>query len=132
LRGEAEAIQRKTRHCEGGCLKQSREKKRNKTMQRGGAVYIMANERNGTLYTGVTSNLRQRVWEHRNNVFPSSFTSKYSCYILVYYNSFYRIEEAIAEEKRLKAGSRKAKLKLIEEMNPQWNNLWTEIEDWTE
>jgi putative endonuclease len=99
-------------------------------MQRGGAVYIMTNKRNGTLYVGVTSNLRQRVWEHRNNVYPDSFTSKYSCYILVYYNSFHRIEEAIAEEKRLKAGNRKAKLKLIEEVNPEWNNLWIEIEDW--
>jgi putative endonuclease len=70
------------------------------------------------------------VWEHRNNIYPDSFTSKYNCYILVYYNSFQWIEEAIAEEKQLKAGSRKTKLKLIEEMNPQWNNLWTEIEDW--
>jgi len=99
-------------------------------MQRGGAVYIMTNKRNGTLYVGVTSNLRQRVWEHRNNVYPDSFTFKYGCYILVYYNDFHRIEEAIAEEKRIKAGNRKAKLNLIEEMNPDWNNLWEEIKDW--
>jgi len=99
-------------------------------MQRGGAVYIMTNKRNGTIYVGVTSDLKQRVWEHRNKVFPDSFTSKYDCYVLVYYNSFHRIEEAIAEEKRIKAGNRKAKLKIIEEMNPDWNNLWEEVKEW--
>jgi putative endonuclease len=100
-------------------------------MIRGGAVYIMTNKRNGTLYTGVTSNLKRRVWEHRTGVYPSSFTAKYQCNRLVYYRSFGRIEEAIAEEKRIKGGNRAAKLKLIELMNPQWNDLWTEIESWS-
>jgi putative endonuclease len=99
-------------------------------MQRGGVVYIMANKRNGTLYTGVTSDIRNRVWEHRNNVFPDSFTAIYHCHQLVYYCAFHRIEEAIAEEKRIKGGNRKAKLKLIENTNPEWNDLWEEIKEW--
>jgi len=99
-------------------------------MQRGGAVYIMTNKRNGTLYTGVTSDLKRRVWEHKNNFYSDSFTAKYKCYILIYYQAFNRIEEAIFEEKRIKGGSRNAKLKLIENKNPQWNDLWIEIENW--
>ena len=99
-------------------------------MERGGAVYIMANKRNGTLYTGVTSDLRGRIWKHRTNTFLESFTAKYGCHILVYYQAFGRIEEAIAEEKRIKGGSRKAKLKLIEDMNPDWRDLWEEIKEW--
>ena len=99
-------------------------------MRRGGAVYIMANQRNGTLYIGVTGDLKKRVWEHRNNIFPHGFTAKYKCHHLVYYRGFDRIEEAIAEEKRIKGGSRAAKLKLIEEQNPQWSDLWTEVEKW--
>jgi putative endonuclease len=99
-------------------------------MERGGAVYIMANKRNGTLYTGVTSNLRKRVWEHRTHVFPDGFTAKYKCHLLVYYCGFSRIEEAITEEKRIKGGNRKAKLKLIEDMNLQWRDLWEDIKEW--
>ena len=99
-------------------------------MKRGGAVYIMTNKRNGTLYVGVTSDLKNRVWQHRTNFYPESFTAKYECLILVYYLGFDRIEEAIAEEKRIKGGNRTAKLKLIEEKNPQWNDLWAEIENW--
>jgi putative endonuclease len=99
-------------------------------MERGGAVYIMANKRNGTLYTGVTSNLKRRIWEHKTNVYADSFTSQYKCHILVYYCGFHRIEEAIAEEKRIKGGNRKTKLKLIEELNSEWNDLWEEIKDW--
>ena len=99
-------------------------------MIRGGAVYIMANKRNGTLYTGVTSNLQRRVWEHRTHVFPKGFTAKYGCHMLVYFRGFPRIEEAIAEEKRIKGGSRKAKLQLIENMNPNWKDLWEEIKEW--
>jgi len=99
-------------------------------MERGGAVYIMANKRNGTLYTGVTSDIKRRVWEHKTNVYKDSFTSQYKCHILVYYCGFHRIEEAIAEEKRIKAGNRKAKLKLIEDLNPYWKDLWEEIKGW--
>jgi len=98
-------------------------------MERGGTVYIMANKRNGTLYVGVTSNLKNRVWQHKNNYYPDSFTSKYKCHILVYYQYFDRVEESIAAEKVIKGGNRFNKLKLIEGMNPQWNDLWTEIEN---
>jgi putative endonuclease len=90
----------------------------------------MANKRNGTLYTGVTGNLPQRVREHRTGAYPNGFTAKYGCHMLVYYRSFPRIEDAIAEEKRIKGGNRKAKLKLIENMNPAWNDLWEEIKEW--
>jgi putative endonuclease len=99
-------------------------------MKRGGFVYILTNKRNGTLYVGVTSDLRHRILEHRTNVYPDGFTAKYSCHSLVYYNAFDRIEDAISEEKRIKSGNRKAKLQLIENMNPNWNDLWEEIKDW--
>ncbi len=99
-------------------------------MKRGGTVYIMTNKRNGTLYTGVTADLRRRVYEHKIKDNPESFTAKYNCTILVFYQSFLRIEEAIAEEKRIKNSNRKNKLKLIESMNPKWNDLWEEIKNW--
>lgn len=86
----------------------------------------MTNERNGTLYTGVTGDLQL---QHRNNVYAAGFTVKYGCYRLVYYCCFDRIEDAIAEEKRIKGSNRMAKLKLIESMNPQWNDLWEEIKE---
>jgi putative endonuclease len=90
----------------------------------------MASEHNGTLYAGVTNNLQRRIWEHRNNVYADSFTAKYGYHTLVYYCNFHRIEEAIAEEKRIKGGNRKKKLKLIEDMNPEWRDLWEEVEKW--
>ena len=99
-------------------------------MVRGGCVYIMTNKRNGTLYVGVTARLVERVYEHRTGINQNSFTAKYGCCMLVYYNAFSRIEEAIAEEKRIKGGSRAKKLKLIESINPQWNDLWNEIKEW--
>ncbi len=99
-------------------------------MIRGGAVYIMASKRNGTLYTGVTADLKRRVYEHKTMHNPVSFTAKYACILLVYYQGFHSIEEAIAEEKRIKGGNRKNKLKLIETMNPEWNDLWEEIKEW--
>ena len=61
----------------------------------------------------MTSDLKRRIWEHKNNFYPESFTTKYKCHILVYYQAFDRIEEAIFEEKRIKGGSRNAKLELI-------------------
>ena len=96
-------------------------------MQKGGWIYIMTNKPKGTLYTGVTSRLVERVYEHRTNLYEHSFTKKYNCKMLVYYLFFNTIENAIAEEKRIKAGNRNAKLKLIENINPQWNDLWEEI-----
>ncbi|MBN4071376.1 GIY-YIG nuclease family protein [Crocinitomix catalasitica] len=96
-------------------------------MTRGGAVYIMASKRNGTLYTGVTSNLQKRVYEHKTSRYPNSFTSRYGCDLLVWYNGFHAIEDAIAEEKRLKGGNRKSKLKLIEAMNANWIDLYHDL-----
>lgn len=90
------------------------------------AVYIMASERNGTLYTGVTSNLPRRVYEHKNGVIDG-FTSKYKCHDLVYYAVFETMDTAIAEEKRIKGGSRKKKMVLIESMNPEWQDLYENI-----
>ena len=87
----------------------------------------MTNKRNGTLYTGVTSDLVKRIYQHRTGAYPKSFTARYGCHMLVYYRAFDGIEEAIAEEKRIKAGSRKQKLNLIETNNPLWNDLWEEI-----
>ncbi len=95
-------------------------------MQKQPAVYMMANKRNGTIYTGVTSNLIKRIYEHKNEVIKG-FTTQYSCKILVFYTIFERMEDAIVEEKRIKAGSRKKKLVLIESMNPNWNDLYEYI-----
>ena len=96
-------------------------------MQRGGAVYIMTNKNNKVLYIGVTSNLVKRVYEHRTHAIQGSFTDKYNCTKLVWYQDFGRIEEAITEEKRLKGGSRQQKIELINSSNHEWKDLWNEI-----
>ena len=90
------------------------------------AVYIMANRRNGTLYTGVTSNLPQRVWQHREGV-VDGFTKRHGCKLLVWFEVADTMEAAIMREKQVKAGSRAKKLALIEGMNPQWKDLFVEI-----
>ncbi|HTU10170.1 MAG TPA: GIY-YIG nuclease family protein [Allosphingosinicella sp.] len=89
------------------------------------AVYIMASRRNGTLYTGVTSDLVQRVWQHRE--LKRGFSGRYRCKRLVWYEIHAEMLAAIAREKQLKAGSRKRKLALIEAMNPDWDDLWESI-----
>ena len=99
-------------------------------MERGGAVYIMTNENNDVLYIGVTSNLFNRVYEHRTHAIAGSFTDKYNCTKVVWYKSFSRIEEAISEEKRLKGGSRWQKIDEIKSINPDFKDLWEEIENW--
>jgi putative endonuclease len=81
------------------------------------AVYILASQRNGTLYTGVTSDLVSRVWKHKNHA-HDGFTKKYNVTILVYYEAFDDMTYAIDREKQIKAGSRKKKLELIESTNP--------------
>jgi putative endonuclease len=86
-------------------------------------VYIMASKRNGTLYTGVTSNLVKRVYEHKNDL-VEGFTKKYGVHRLVYYEQHRDVRSAIQREKRLKAWKRQWKLELIEEMNPEWNDLY--------
>ena len=89
-----------------------------------GYVYILFNRRNGTLYTGVTSFLKRRVYEHKTKFHPDSFTAKYSVDKLGYYEEYVSIKEAIEREKQIKAGSRAAKLALIEGMNPDWEDLY--------
>ena len=89
-------------------------------------VYIMASKRNGTLYTGVTSNLLKRVWEHRNDA-VEGFTKQYSVHSLVYYEVCPSMEAAIFREKQIKAGSRKKKIGLIESKNREWCNLYDEL-----
>jgi putative endonuclease len=97
-------------------------------MERGGCVYIMTNQYDGILYTGVTSDILHRVCQHKNNHYPKSFTAKYKCHKLVYYYFFPTIEEAIGEEKRIKAGNRQAKIKLINQLNPQWLDLYERLD----
>ncbi len=89
-------------------------------------IYILTNKRNGTLYTGVTSNLQKRIYEHKNKLIKG-FTQKYSIDKLVYFEETNDINIAIQREKQLKAGSRKKKLELIESHNPQWKDL---SKDW--
>ncbi|HET9637734.1 MAG TPA: GIY-YIG nuclease family protein [Allosphingosinicella sp.] len=86
-------------------------------------VYIMANQRNGTIYTGVTSDLPKRTWQHKNGI--TGFTA--GCKLLVWYELHGEMLPAIAREKQLKAGSRKKKLALIEAMNPEWKDLYESI-----
>jgi putative endonuclease len=92
-------------------------------MEKGGYVYILANATNTVTYVGVTANLLQRIMQHKEKVDPDSFTAKYNITKLVYYTGFHHIEEAIAEEKRLKGGSRKKKYLLVSAMNPEWKDL---------
>ena len=86
-------------------------------------VYIMANQRDGTLYTGVTANLSRRAFEHREGA-VEGFTKKYGCKRLVWYEPCERMDEAIAREKQIKGGSRARKLALIESFNPDWKDLY--------
>ena len=97
-------------------------------MAKGGYIYILSNKTRTTLYVGVTSNLYSRIYEHRNG-FGSTFPMKYSCHYLMYYEFYPTIEDAIHREKRLKKYSRKAKDQLISIFNPNWNDLFNQIED---
>lgn len=89
-------------------------------------VYILANPANTVLYTGVTSDLVRRVYEHKNKV-TGGFTAKYNVSKLVYFESVGDIESAIAREKQIKGGSRAGKVKLIEAGNPSWEDMCREI-----
>ena len=89
-----------------------------------GFIYIMTNKNNTTLYVGVTSNIMQRVKEHKEKKYNKSFTAWYNLNKLVYYEVFPKIGEAILREKQLKAGSRMAKIKVIESLNPKWVDLF--------
>ena len=93
-------------------------------MEKGGYIYILTTNQNTALYTGVTANLKNRIWEHKTKVNPKSFTSRYNIHKLVYFEGFNHIIDAIAREKQIKAGSRAAKIKLIEKINPGWKELF--------
>ena len=86
-------------------------------------VYILASRKHGTLYIGVTSNLVQRIWQHKHNQ-VEGFTSKYSVHHLVYYEISESIRTAIEREKQLKKWNRQWKINLIESMNPEWWDLY--------
>ena len=89
-------------------------------------VYILASRRNGTLYVGVTSNLVQRVWQHKSDL-VDGFTKKYGVHALVWYELHGVMETAILREKAIKEWKRAWKLRLIESFNPQWRDLYEEI-----
>ena len=95
-------------------------------MEKQPATYIMASNRNGTLYVGVTSDLIGRTWQHREHV-VDGFTKKYGVAKLVWYKLHGTMESAITREKQIKNWNRKWKVRLIEEGNPYWNDLWLDI-----
>ena len=86
-------------------------------------VYILASRRNGTLYIGMTDNLVQRVWMHRNNVVPG-FTKAYGVKMLVWYEQHETRAEALTRERQMKRWNRKWKLQIIERSNPRWSDLY--------
>ena len=92
------------------------------------AVYILSSKRNGTLYVGVTSNLVQRIWQHREAT-VEGFTKEHGAHLLVYFEMHIGMEEAILREKQLKKWKRKWKIRLIEKTNPYWRDLYPEIAD---
>ena len=95
-------------------------------MEKQPCVYILANKRNGTLYVGVTSDLPKRIWEHKSRV-VDGFTKKYGVDMLVWYEADHTMESAIQRENTIKKWSREWKLRIIEEMNPEWKDLYEEL-----
>ena len=95
-------------------------------MEKAGFVYIMASRKNGTIYLGVTSDLPGRVWEHRNDL-VEGFMKKYRCHTLVWYHAYDTIEEARQRELQMKEWKRAWKLREIEGLNPDWEDLFETI-----
>jgi putative endonuclease len=95
-------------------------------MEKQPAVYILASGRNGTLYTGVTSSLVERVWEHKNDV-VEGFTKKYKVHALVWFELHQEMLTAIEREKRIKKWRRSWKVELIEKNNPEWDDLYSTL-----
>jgi len=96
-------------------------------MEKAFCVYILASARNGTLYVGVTSNLLQRVWQHKEGL-ADGFTKKYEISSLVWYEQHDSAESAITREKQIKKWNRMWKIRLIEATNPYWNDLYSGLE----
>lgn len=92
-----------------------------------GCVYILTNKNKTTLYVGVTSELINRVSKHKNHYYENSFSSRYNTTLLVYYRWFDTIEAAITEEKRIKGGSRKKKIEMINSFNSEWRDLFEDL-----
>lgn len=92
-----------------------------------GFIYILTNKNHTTLYVGVTSHIVQRINQHKDKIFPESFSAKYNLNKLVYYEAFQEIGDAISREKQIKGGSRQKKLDLINSKNPEWKDLYDEI-----
>ena len=90
-------------------------------------VYIMTNSHKNVLYTGVTSDLQKRVYEHKNHLDKGSFTAKYNVDYLIYFECTSDVKAAIEREKQIKSWSRKKKNKLVESKNPEWKDLYKEI-----
>lgn len=90
-------------------------------------VYMLASKKKGTLYIGVTSNLVQRIWQHREGV-VEGFTEKYDVKVLVWFEQHETMESAITREKKMKKWNRDWKIKVIERENPQWEDLWPQIQ----
>ena len=95
-------------------------------IERKPCVYMLASKRNGTLYVGVTSDLVKRVWEHKNNV-VEGFTRQYNVHMLVWYEVHETMESAIAREKAIKEWKRVWKIRRVEEVNPEWKDLYETI-----
>ena len=89
-------------------------------------VYMLASKRNGTLYIGLTNNLLRRVYEHKSDLIEG-FTKKYGIHMLVYYEVYGNIHDAIAREKRIKKWNRQWKINLIEKSNPDWKDLYCNL-----
>ena len=98
--------------------------------QKGGSVYILTNSKKTVLYTGVTSDLGKRLREHISKKYPVSFTARYNCNLLIYYQNFPTIVEAIDEEKRIKKLSRNGKERLIDTLNPERKILNDKVLAW--
>ena len=94
-----------------------------------GFIYIITNKYQTVVYTGVTSNLPKRILEHKEKKYPNSFSARYNVNVLVYYEQFQWIGDAIAREKKIKAGSRETKNELIRSLNPTWKDLFDDIEN---
>ena len=92
----------------------------------GGYVYIVTNRKNGALYTGVTADIAQRIWQHRDRT-GSRFAAEHGTVHLVYVEFHEEIENAIIREKRIKKWNRAWKIELIETMNPDWRDLWFDL-----
>jgi putative endonuclease len=107
----------------GSCFRRSA---RQEAETKSGCVYIMANQRNGTIYTGVTSDLPARVYQHRNGIIES-FSKKHGCKLLVWYEAYEDLDAARLRERQMKKWKRAWKIELIERSNPQWKDLWPQI-----